>query len=221
MAGFQVEPAEKCSLRVQVYYKLRDNILNGAYPQGMLLQEIKISEEFGVSRTPVREALKQLELEGLILMIPNKGAKVLTISADDIRDIYEIRSLIEGMAARLAAEKITDAELTKMKHSLELEEFYIMKENLEGATGEDSSFHQIMYESCHSRYLEKILTDFHCYCQLVRAKSLSEKGRSKASLKEHQAIYEALVAHDGVTAAECATKHVMTTKQNVLKCLEE
>ncbi|MBS4933213.1 MAG: GntR family transcriptional regulator, partial [Clostridiales bacterium] len=71
--AYQAEQAEKYSLRVQVYYKLRDNILNGIYEEGMLLQEIKISEEFGVSRTPVREALKQLELEGLILMIPNKG----------------------------------------------------------------------------------------------------------------------------------------------------
>ena len=97
--AYQAEQAEKYSLRVQVYYKLRDNILNGIYEEGMLLQEIKISEEFGVSRTPVREALKQLELEGLILMIPNKGARVLSISTEDIKDIYEIRSLIEGMAA--------------------------------------------------------------------------------------------------------------------------
>ena len=74
--AYQSDQAEKYSLRIQVYYKLRDNILNGVYEEGTLLQEIKISEEFGVSRTPVREALKQLELEGLILMIPNKGARV-------------------------------------------------------------------------------------------------------------------------------------------------
>ncbi len=218
--AYQAEQAEKYSLRVQVYYKLRDNILNGVYEEGMLLQEIKISEEFGVSRTPVREALKQLELEGLILMIPNKGARVLSISTEDIKDIYEIRSLIEGMAARLAAEKITDEELKKMEETLDLEEFFIMKNNIEGTTGEDSSFHQIMYSSCHSRYLEHILTDFHRYCQMARSKSLASKGRSPKSLEEHRAIFEALKAHDGDRAAECATRHVLNSKENLLKYLE-
>lgn len=219
MAGFQVEPAEKCSLRVQVYYKLRDNILNGVYKEGMMLQEIKISDEFGVSRTPVREALKQLELEGLILMIPNKGAKVLNISTNDIKDIYEIRSLIEGMAARLAAEKITDVELQKMEETLDLEEFYIMKNNVEGTTGEDSSFHQILYASCHSRYLEHILKDFHRYCQIARCQSLSSKGRSSKSLEEHRAIFDALKEHDREKAESCATKHVINTRENLLKYL--
>lgn len=208
---------EKYSLGQQVFHRLREAILNGEYPEGMLLQEIKISEEFGVSRTPVREAIKQLELEGLVSIMPNKGAKVQSISAEDIKDIYDIRCLIEGLAARWAAEKITDEQLDKMQESIDLEEFYLTKDNMTATANGDSNFHKILYDACDSKYLQHILTDFHRYAQMERIKSLSTKGRAPKSIEEHKAILEALKAHNAEKAEKAATQHVKNAKESLLK----
>ena len=102
-------------LRIQVFNTLEDAILNGSYKEGDSLNELRLSKSLGVSRTPVREALMQLELEGLVKNIPNKGAVVVGISEQDVEDIYEIRIRIEGLAARLCAEKITDEELEELE----------------------------------------------------------------------------------------------------------
>ena len=97
---------DKYSLRGRVFQKLREDILSGKYKEHEELKEVAIGEELGVSRTPVREAFRQLELEGLIRIVPNKGAYVTGITAKDVKDIYMIRSLLEGLCARLATEKI-------------------------------------------------------------------------------------------------------------------
>lgn len=204
------------SLRGQIFNKLRNRILKGEYKEGELLQEIKISELFGVSRTPVREALKQLELEGLVTMLPNKGAKVSTISDNDIKDIYDIRCLIEGLAARWAAEKITDEQLNNMKKILDLAEFYTLKNDINSIAEQDSKFHKALYEACSSKYLQHILTDFHQYSQQARLKSLSNPDRTKVSLEEHKAIFYALKQRDSQKAEICANKHVENAKMNLL-----
>lgn len=108
------DASDKYSLRGRVFRKLRENILNGKYEENDELREASIAEELGVSRTPVREAFRQLELEGLIHIVPNKGAYVTGISSSDVADIYEIRSLLEGLCARWATEKITKDEIEEM-----------------------------------------------------------------------------------------------------------
>ncbi|MGN1267665.1 MAG: GntR family transcriptional regulator, partial [Dorea sp.] len=102
-----MEEYQDRSLRGKVFQKLRDNILSGVYKDGDELREIIVGEELGVSRTPVREALRQLELEGLVKIIPNKGAYVTGITREDVRDIYKIRSQLEGLCARWATKNIT------------------------------------------------------------------------------------------------------------------
>ena len=99
------------SLRIRVFNAIENAILDGEYKDGDSLNELRLSKELGVSRTPVREALMQLELEGLVRNIPNKGAVVVGVTEQDTHDIYEIRIRIEGLAARLCAENITDDEL--------------------------------------------------------------------------------------------------------------
>ena len=114
-------------LRIQVFNTLEDAILNGSYKEGDSLNELRLSKSLGVSRTPVREALMQLELEGLVKNIPNKGAVVVGISEQDVEDIYEIRIRTEGLAARLCAEKITDEELEELEQCMALQEYYLKK----------------------------------------------------------------------------------------------
>ena len=119
------------SLSARVFHTLREEILSGKYQKDEELKEKTIGEELGVSRTPVREALRQLELEGLVTIIPNRGAFVEGISKDDIQDIYEIRSLLEGLCAKKAVTGITDKELEELEENLYLTEFHIQKEHFE------------------------------------------------------------------------------------------
>ena len=125
------DASDKYSLRGRVFRKLREAILNGSYQENDELKEAAIAEELGVSRTPVREAFRQLELEGLIRIVPNKGAYVTGISASDVADIYEIRSLLEGLCARWATEKITKDEIEEMEeiYNLYVERIKWMDEN--------------------------------------------------------------------------------------------
>ena len=109
------EVTDKYSLRGRVYNRLREDILSGKLKENEELREISIGEELGVSRTPVREAFRQLELEGLITIIPNKGAFVTGITGKDVKDIYMIRSHLEGLCARLACDHITDEQLEEME----------------------------------------------------------------------------------------------------------
>ena len=110
------------SLRGRVFQKIREDILSGKYKEHEELKEVAIGTELGVSRTPVREAFRQLELEGLIQIIPNKGAYVTGITAKDVKDIYMIRSLLEGLCARMATEKITKEQLEEMEENIYLAE---------------------------------------------------------------------------------------------------
>lgn len=116
------------SLSSRVFHTIRENILSGKYATDEELKEKNIGEELGVSRTPVREALRQLELEGLVTIIPNKGAYVVGISKKDIQDIYEIRSRLEGLCAKWAADKITKEQLDELDENIYLSDFHAAKE---------------------------------------------------------------------------------------------
>ena len=125
------ELADNYSLRGRVFGKLREDILLGKYKDMEELKEVVIGKELGVSRTPVREALRQLELEGLVTIIPNKGAYVTGISDKDINDIFMIRSYLEGLCAAWACEHITEEQLEEMEESVFLAEFHAKKEHFE------------------------------------------------------------------------------------------
>ena len=128
------------SLSSRVFRTIRENILSGKYEPEEELKEKTIGEELGVSRTPVREALRQLELEGLVTIIPNKGAYVVGISQKDIRDIYEIRSRLEGLCAKWAAENITKEQLDELEENIYLSDFHVEKGNSEQVLELDNRF---------------------------------------------------------------------------------
>ena len=127
----QNEVTDKYSLRGRVFNKIREDILYGKYKQNDALKETNISNELGVSRTPVREAIRQLELEGLVSIIPNKGAVVNGINSKDIRDIYAIRSLLEGLCAKWAVENIQQKQIEELEEIIFLSKFHVKKGNYE------------------------------------------------------------------------------------------
>ncbi len=211
------EVTDKYSLRGRVFHKLREDILIGKYDDGEELKEVAIGEEMGVSRTPVREAFRQLELEGLIQIIPNKGAYVTGITVQDVKDIYMIRSLLEGLCARWATEHITEEQLDEMEENVYLAKFHAQKGHLEQLAELDNRFHEIMYEACDSKILEHQLKDFHLYVLRVRKKTLSSAGRGPKSNNEHELILNAIKAKDADLAEKLANQHIINAYENMMK----
>ncbi len=204
-------------LSSRVYHQIRAEILKGALIPGESVTELSLAKEYGVSRTPVREALRQLELEGLVQLIPNKGAVILGIRPEDICDIYQIRSMLEGTAAERAAINATQEDIHKLDEILELTEFYISRQNMQQLQSMDGQFHQLIYEMSGSRMFKRVLKDLHYYIGLTRDASLKSEGRAVQSVREHRAVLEAIAAHDGVRARELMTVHVHNALKNVLE----
>lgn len=199
------------SLSAQVFHTLREEILMGKYQKDEELKEKTIGEELGVSRTPVREALRQLELEGLVTIIPNRGAFVVGISKSDIQDIYEIRSLLEGLCAKWAAVNISEKQIQELEENNYLTDFHIVKGHYEQIVELDNRFHEILYEASDSKVLNHTLSDFHHYVERVRKVSLGSPKRASESNEEHRKIVEALKVHDAKQAQKLANMHIMNT----------
>ena len=214
---FNKDVSDKYSLRGRVFHKIRNDILNGRYQEHEELKEIRIGKELGVSRTPVREALRQLELEGLVKIVPNRGAFVTGIQENDVHDIYAIRALLEGLCARWATERITPEQLEAMEENIYLAEFHAAKGHMEQMAELDNQFHLILYEASGSKMLEHLLVDYHSYVMRVRRKTLSKTERSTASNKEHRAIMEAIRAGKADLAERLAGEHMKKAYDNMVR----
>ena len=208
---------DKYSLRGRVFNKIREDILSGKYKENEELREVAIGEELGVSRTPVREAFRQLELEGLIQIIPNKGAYVTGITANDVKDIYMIRSKLEGLCAQWATEHITQVQMEELEENIYLSKFHSEKGHSEQIAELDNRFHEILYEACNSKMLEHQLRAFHDYVLRVRKKTLSHYKRSSESTKEHEAIFEAIKNKRADEAEKLANQHIVNAFDNIVK----
>lgn len=209
------ENTDKYSLRGRVFHKIREDILSGKYVKGEELKENTIAKELGVSRTPVREALRQIELEGLINMVPNKGATVAGFTSKDVNDIYVIRSYLEGLCAKWACENITEEQIEQLEEIQYLTEFHTKKKHYDQLVELDNRFHDIIYEASNSRILNHLLTDYHHYVQRIRMQSLSNDERAKNCLEEHNAILEAIKERNGDKAEELAHQHIYKTIENI------
>ena len=211
----QIDSAPQGSLYTIVFKELEHAILDGEFRPGEQLTEQALSEKLGVSRTPIREALRQLEHDELVKSTPNKGVVVVGLSEKDIDDIYTTRMMIEGFAARLAAQHITDEEIEKLREIVELQEFYAGKDDSAHLKALDSTFHDTIYSICRNRPLARILTQFHNYIQKQREMSMRSAGRARAAVIEHRAIFEAIAAHDADNAEKLARAHIFAAKENL------
>ena len=197
------------SLAEQVFERLERDILGGVYPRGALLTELGLGNDLGVSRTPIREALRRLEQEHLVEM-SGKGILVVGVTQKDLQDIFAIRMRIEGMASREAALRITDEELRELRDTLELQEFYVLKHNAGSIRGMDSKFHQLIYRFSGSTALYDTLIPLHNKTQKFRQTSVENETRAAQSAMEHRAIFEAIAARD----ADMAERHTLTHIEN-------
>lgn len=205
------------SIADQIFENLEHDILVGKYARGEVLSELRLSEELGVSRTPIREAIRRLQQEN-ILEDTGRGAVVVGISKEDVRDMYEIRRRVEGLAAARAAQNITDEELTRMRDILDLQHFYIEKtgsDNSAQIRNLDSDFHELLYKSCGSRTYSSVLLSMHKKIMKYRRVSIKDHSRAVGAYEEHVAIYEALAAHDSARAEQAAQLHVEKAAESI------
>lgn len=209
------------SLEERVFDTLEEEILSGELKSGTALTELALSERLGVSRTPVRGALQRLADEGLVDMLPNKGAVVVGVTERDLIDIYNIRMRLEGLAARTAAERMSDEDKKRLSDSVDLAEFYIRKNDFEHLKELDTEFHRIIYAATGNRMLSKMLTGMHKSIKSYRKKSLSVEGRHERSLKEHRDILQAIEMGDGEAADKLTYEHISAALDNILLSVNE
>ena len=204
----------------QVRATLEEEILTGKLTGGTSLTEQSLSKRLGVSRTPIRAALHKLSEEGLVSIVPNKGAVVVGVSRDDLIDIYNMRMRLEGLASATAASRITPEDLAALRESVELAEAYIKDNDPERLKTLDTEFHSIIYRASGSRMLNKTLSELHRNITSYRKMSLSVPGRLENSVREHREILEAIESGNAELADRLTSRHVAAALENMLLTVE-
>lgn len=203
------------SLADQIFEKLEKDILTGKYAQGETLTETKLSEELGVSRTPVREALRRLSQEKLI-KDTQRGTVVLGISREDLIDIYAIRMPLEAMAVTRFIENMTDESLKVLKDIVDVQEFYGSRRDFSHISDKDSEFHEAIYRNCGSHILEETLIPLHRKVVKYRKASIEHSGRAEKSIEEHKEILKAIEEKNVEKAIMLVSKHADNAKHSIL-----
>ncbi|QTL97135.1 FCD domain-containing protein [Iocasia frigidifontis] len=201
----------------QVYEVLREAILFGKFRPGEKITELELCQQFNVSRTPVREAIRMLELEEFVLIVPQRGVFVAGIkSKKEINDIFQVRAELEGLASYLTAQHITEKQIKKMKKFTGQLEEHIARGELEDCIKIDISFHEIIYESCENEWLQKFLDSLFEQISRFRSESMSQRGRMEEVLVEYQQLIKAFEKRDAEFARKLAVEHIKSAQKSVL-----
>jgi len=203
-------------LRDVVYETLREAILRQVIRPGERMMENKLADEMGVSRTPVREAIRQLELEGFVIMVPRKGAYVAEISLTDIQEVYEIRTALEVLASGLAAERATTEEIEDMERCLVREAEVLETEDILKTVEADVDLHELVYQASRNARLMGLLNMLREQIYRMRVVSTSLPGRKAKSLSFHKELVEAIGRRDAARAEEIAALHMQHAEQSML-----
>ena len=211
MKGFK-----STSLADQVFDKLENDIILGVYQKGEILTELKLVDQLGVSRTPIREALRRLEQERLIADT-GKGSLVLGITEDDLLDIMNIRERIEGLVAYYCAKNITDVGIKELKHLTDLQDFYFSKRDIDHLRQVDDEFHDTICRLSGRTVICDTLTPLHRKTRRYRRIAMEDWDRATQSTKEHYAIYEAIANRDAELAKKLTKQHIIRAKEHMVK----
>ena len=204
------------SLADQVFDHLENDILSGKYQRGEILTESKLSAELGVSRTPIREALRRWEQEHIIEE-SGKGSVVIGINEKDLEDIFMIRKSLECQVAALAAKNRTEEQLKQLREALEFQEFYLNKKDPDQIKLMDSRFHETLYKLSGSTAFYDTLVPLHKKIQKYRRASVANSSRAEASVAEHRKIYEAIESQNTALAAKYASEHVENAYKHIMR----
>ncbi len=208
------------SLREIVFETIRSAIVHGELKPGERLMEVQLAEELGVSRTPVRESIRKLELEGLVKMVPRKGAYVTPMSVTDLVEMMEIRGALEGLVARLAAKYASPEEIDALRESNDCFENAIGNGDYDGIIDYDIAFHEILYKACGNNRLRSMIHSLREQMLRMRVEYVHHVTDMHPLRGQHRAIIDG-VANGDPDAAEAAAKaHIATTKDDMVAVLK-
>ena len=204
-------------LREVVCETLRQAIRDGVFKPGERLMEVPLAEELGVSRTPVREAIRKLELEGFVVMIPHRGTYVADISLKDVTQVFEIRSALEELAAQLAAERITPDEIEFLERMLVEIGTFMEEKNMDKVVEADINFHEVLYKASRNERLVEIIHNLREQTLRFRTMSMNQPWRLVKTWEEHRLLVEAIADRNPAQAREIARIHMEHSEQALLK----
>ena len=210
-------------LRDVVFQTLRQSILTGQMEPGERLMEVQLAEELGVSRTPVREAIRMLELEGLVVMIPRRGAQVAAITKQDLRDVLEVRATLERLAARLACERFTEEGYRNLeKANREFAHLARLRnKSVVDITNADVHFHDVIYQATGNRRLIQIVQNLQEQMYRYRMEYVRDLSSHENLIAEHTDIIRALEARDETKAEEIVVTHISNQAKEILRLINE
>ena len=206
--NFEVSMNEYLPLRDVVFNTLRQAILRGELKPGERLMEIQLANKLGVSRTPIREAIRKLELEGLVLMIPRKGAEVAEITEKSLRDVLEVRRALEELAVELACEKITDEQIQDLKGAAEDFKASLKEGDITRIAEADVKFHDVIYMATDNQKLIQLLNNLREQMYRYRVEYLKRSDFHQQLIDEHEEIIETIENGQKERAVQVVCQHV-------------
>ncbi len=209
--------AQALPISNSLFSLLQQDILQGKWKNGDKLTEQSICDKYSVSRTPVREALRQLEMDGLVETIPNRGAFVIGFSKQDILDMYELRKAYEVLALKWAIERMTEEELEELQETFEFMEFYTQKNDIEKMLNINTKFHQLIYAASRNRMLQHVLSSYQIYIKHSKEGKDYPENYLTEVLEEHRKIFHACKNRDAEAGALAMNEHMEKTLQRGLR----
>ncbi len=221
MKEFTMNANAYLPLRDVVFNTLRDAILRGDLEPGERLMEIALANRLGVSRTPIREAIRKLELEGLVVMIPRRGAQVASITQKDLQDVLEVRTSLEELAVRLACERILPEQLDQMREALKTFETALKGTDVAVIARADVDFHDVIFSATENARLVQILNNLREQMYRYRLEYLKDFSSHERLLQEHKELLAAIEAHDQENAARIIRTHIYNQEINVIRHIRQ
>lgn len=218
-SDFSVQMNEYLPLRDVVFNTLRQAILKGELKPGERLMEIALAERLGVSRTPIREAMRKLELEGLVVMIPRRGAQVANITEKDLNDVLEVRIVLENLSIEKACERMTEEELKKLWMAAKEFERSLDAGDPVRLAETDEAFHEIIYQASDNRRLKQVLNNLREQIYRYRVEYLKEEDTRNVLIGEHEELYNAIKARDVKKAQEISFKHIENQRRAIIRSI--
>ena len=221
MDGLKVNENEYLPLRDVVFNTLRRAILRGELVPGQRLMEIRLADQMGVSRTPVREAIRKLELEGLVVMVPRKGAEVAHISGKNLRDVLEVRRALEELAGELACERMTAEDFKKLEQANHKFASVLDSDDITVLGQADEEFHGLIYQATDNDRLVQMVNHLREQMYRYRIEHLKNKSQRTILLQEHQDIMRALAARDVEAVRRAIRTHINKQEAQIAKMIKE
>lgn len=216
MDEFQVDMNEFLPLRDVVFNTLRKAILTGQLKPGERLMEVHLADKLGVSRTPIREAIRKLELEGLVVMIPRRGAEVAQITEKSLNDVLEVRRALDALSVELACDRITDGEIAALKNACDEFEKAVKGKDVSVIAKADVALHDIIVQAAGNQRLQQLVNNLAEQMYRYRFVYIKDESQHEKLVAEHKEIYESIASRDKERASAAAKLHIDNQEKSII-----